>query len=291
MTSRQQDSAMTDNNNSATTKSKTRIVLRMPEHKKLKADHPRRPLWTQDLPRMPTENDDDNRSLSVTSSSRVVALDTSLQTSPDAEARAIFEHAANFLACIAEPYSFLDGRDGTSCAAGQQPSSTPSCRYMRLTEYSLYSAVVVSELSTQTILHYLQLFSKTPLSPAWTDYIQTCTALYGQARLVLRNQTYYIESEHPQVLQMLRNDAILSEHVLPPPPSTGQDDESDEDTVMMDNREGVWDDSDNEDEEDDKKRNYTSKLCHCTKVCGTGETAVCPRVELPLVGRIRISNL
>jgi len=86
----------------------------------------------------------------------------------------------------------------------------PQSRVSRIHEYSLtsnslYAAVSVG-LTTQDIITRLDYFSKTPLPDQLVDFIYQSTKAYGQARLVLKHNKFFVESSDPAILQTLLRD-------------------------------------------------------------------------------------
>ena len=93
--------------------------------------------------------------------------------------------------------------------------SEPVCRpehihEYKLTSYSLYAAVSVG-LQTDDIIEYLTRLSKCTLPSGIVDYIKLCTLSYGKIKLVLKQNRYFVESTHPQTLQMLLKDPVIQE--------------------------------------------------------------------------------
>jgi DNA excision repair protein ERCC-3 len=86
----------------------------------------------------------------------------------------------------------------------------PQSRVSRIHEYSLtsnslYAAVSVG-LTTQDIIARLNYFSKTPLPEQLVEFIHQSTKAYGQARLVLKHNKFFVESSDPSILQTLLRD-------------------------------------------------------------------------------------
>ena len=52
--------------------------------------------------------------------------------------------------------------------------------------------------------------SKVPVPESITQFIRQCTLSYGKVKLVLKHNRYYVESSHPETLQMLLKDQIIS---------------------------------------------------------------------------------
>ncbi|KAI8065782.1 P-loop containing nucleoside triphosphate hydrolase protein [Gongronella butleri] len=104
----------------------------------------------------------------------------------------IAEQAQDFLVAISEPVS--------------RPTHVQE---YRLTPYSLYAAVSVG-LETEDIIEVLNRLSKVPVPDAIVQFIRSCTLSYGKVKLVLKHNRYYVESSHPETLQMLLKDAVIS---------------------------------------------------------------------------------
>ncbi|CAG8571330.1 3902_t:CDS:10 [Funneliformis caledonium] len=78
-----------------------------------------------------------------------------------------------------------------------EPVSRPShIHEYKLTPYSLYAAVSVG-LETEAIIEVLKILS--------------CTLSYGKVKLVLKHNRYFVESSHPDVLQILLQDKDIAE--------------------------------------------------------------------------------
>ncbi|CAO3679137.1 unnamed protein product [Umbelopsis ramanniana] len=104
----------------------------------------------------------------------------------------IAEQAQDFLVAISEPVS--------------RPAHIHE---YKLTPYSLYAAVSVG-LETEDIIEVLNRLSKVPVPESITKFIRQCTLSYGKVKLVLKHNRYYVESAHPETLQMLLKDSIIS---------------------------------------------------------------------------------
>ncbi|KAK2142669.1 hypothetical protein LSH36_924g00041 [Paralvinella palmiformis] len=105
----------------------------------------------------------------------------------------VYKHAHDFLIAIAEPVS--------------RPEHIHE---YRLTAYSLYAAVSVG-LQTNDIIEYMKRLSKTTIHPGIEEFIKLCTLSYGKVKLVLKHNTYYVESMFPDVLQKLLKDPVIQE--------------------------------------------------------------------------------
>lgn len=73
----------------------------------------------------------------------------------------------------------------------------------------MYAAVSVG-LETEDIIEVLNRLSKVPVPESITKFIRQCTLSYGKVKLVLKHNRYYVESAHPETLQMLLKDSIIS---------------------------------------------------------------------------------
>jgi DNA excision repair protein ERCC-3 len=105
----------------------------------------------------------------------------------------VYKHAHDFLIAISEPVC--------------RPEHVHE---YKLTSYSLYAAVSVG-LQTDDIIEYLTRLSKTSLPSGIVDYIKMCTTSYGKVKLVLKHNRYFVESSHPETLQILLKDPIIQE--------------------------------------------------------------------------------
>ena len=100
----------------------------------------------------------------------------------------IYHQAYDFLVAIAEPES--------------RPEYIHT---YRLTENSLYAAVAVS-IDTESIILVLNRLCKTNLPKEVEDFIRTSTYTFGKAKIVLKENNFFIESKYPDVLkELLRN--------------------------------------------------------------------------------------
>ncbi|PKI84479.1 DNA helicase [Malassezia vespertilionis] len=102
------------------------------------------------------------------------------------------EQAQDFLIAIAEPVS--------------RPNFVHE---YKLTPYSLYAAVSVG-LEPDDIIEVLNRLSKVPVPTSVLDFIRAYTASFGKVKLVLKQNKYFVESSHPEILQMLLRDAVIS---------------------------------------------------------------------------------
>ena len=73
-------------------------------------------------------------------------------------------------------------------------------------------------LETDAIIEVLNRLSKVPVPDSIVKFIRECTLSYGKVKLVLKHNKYYIESSHPEVLQILLKDPVIRDaRVLPEP--------------------------------------------------------------------------
>ncbi|KAF9453470.1 DNA repair helicase rad25 [Macrolepiota fuliginosa MF-IS2] len=105
----------------------------------------------------------------------------------------IAEQAQDFLTAISEPVS--------------RPAFIHE---YKLTSYSLYAAVSVG-LQTEDIIEVLNRLSKVPVPDSITSFIRERTLSYGKVKLVLKHNKYYVESTHPETLQLLLKDRVIRE--------------------------------------------------------------------------------
>ncbi|KAG4301974.1 hypothetical protein PCK1_001950 [Pneumocystis canis] len=101
------------------------------------------------------------------------------------------EQAQDFLITIAEPVS-----------------RPVHIHEYRLTAYSLYAAVSVG-LETEDIITVLDRLSKFPIPESIVQFIRVYTISYGKIKLVLKQNRYFIESSHAEILQILLKDDII----------------------------------------------------------------------------------
>lgn len=90
-----------------------------------------------------------------------------------------------------------------------EPRSRPShIHEYAITLYSLYAAVSVG-LETDDIVSVLNRLSKTPVPESFLKFIRDATVKFGKVKLVLKNNKYFIESAHADILQMLLKDSVV----------------------------------------------------------------------------------
>lgn len=105
----------------------------------------------------------------------------------------VYKHAHDFLIAISEPVC--------------RPEHIHE---YKLTPYSLYAAVSVG-LQTHDIEEYLKRLSKTTIPEGILRFIRLCTLSYGKVKLVLKQNRYFIESPHPDILQKLLKDPVIQQ--------------------------------------------------------------------------------
>lgn len=80
----------------------------------------------------------------------------------------------------------------------------------KLTPYSLYAAVATN-IETESIISVLERLSKNALPSQVKRFIRDCTQKYGKAKLVLKHNKFYVESEFPMVLRELLRDPLIAQ--------------------------------------------------------------------------------
>ncbi|KAM6504261.1 DNA helicase [Amanita muscaria] len=105
----------------------------------------------------------------------------------------IAEQAQDFLTAISEPVS--------------RPAFIHEYKF---TSYSLYAAVSVG-LQTDDIIEVLNRLSKVPVPDSIVSFIRERTLSYGKVKLVLKHNKYFVESSHPETLQVLLKDRVIRE--------------------------------------------------------------------------------
>lgn len=149
-------------------------------------------LVRRDFSRMPLKLDHNSRPLWISPDNGHIILEGF---------NTLAEQAQDFLIAIAEPVS--------------RPSFVHE---YKLTPYSLYAAVSVG-LEPDDIIEVLNRLSKVPVPPSVLSFIREYTASFGKIKLVLKQNKYFVESSHADILQMLlRDDVIVQARV----PETGK---------------------------------------------------------------------
>jgi len=80
----------------------------------------------------------------------------------------------------------------------------------KLTPYSLYAAVATN-IETESIINVLERLSKNALPREVKKFVRDCTSKYGKAKLVLKHNKFYVESEFPMVLRELLRDPTIAQ--------------------------------------------------------------------------------
>ncbi len=80
----------------------------------------------------------------------------------------------------------------------------------KLTPYSLYAAVATN-IETESIISVLERLSKNSLPRQVKTFIRECTSKYGKAKLVLKHNKFYVESEFPMILRELLRDPTIAQ--------------------------------------------------------------------------------
>lgn len=96
-----------------------------------------------------------------------------------------------------------------------EPEARPEfIQSYRLTEDSLYAAVAVS-WSTESIIKVLNILCKTQIPHEVIKYIRDCTYTFGKAKLVLKDNNFYVESLYSDVLrELLKHPSIQAARVF-----------------------------------------------------------------------------
>ena len=128
---------------------------------------------------------------------------------PDHELRPLWVSASGWI--VLEAFSLICGEAQDFLTAVAEPMTRPMHMHeYRLTEYSLYAAVSVG-ISADSIIHMLDLLSKCSISHALKQFIRTHTASYGNAKVVLKDNRYWLETKSSDVSRLLMaDDAIRS---------------------------------------------------------------------------------
>ncbi|KAJ1034855.1 hypothetical protein NDA13_001109 [Ustilago tritici] len=137
---------------------------------------------TRDFTKMPLKLDHASRPLWISPDDGHIILEG---FSP------LAEQAQDFLIAIAEPVS--------------RPAYIHE---YKLTPYSLYAAVSVG-LQPNDIIEVLNRLSKVPVPDAVVAFIREYTASFGKIKLVLKQNKYFVESAHPEILQTLLQDSTI----------------------------------------------------------------------------------
>lgn len=95
-------------------------------------------------------------------------------------------------------------------AIGEPVSRPKLIHTYRLTEDSLYAAVALG-IDTDKIIKTLTRLCKTELPSAVATFISNCTYTFGKAKLVLKDNRFYVESQFPEVLRELLKNPIIKD--------------------------------------------------------------------------------
>ncbi|KAL9655405.1 hypothetical protein ABK040_011246 [Willaertia magna] len=112
----------------------------------------------------------------------------------------IYQSAYDFLVAVAEPVS--------------RPENLHE--YV-LTEYSLYAAVSIG-MDTEQIIEKLDTLSKVTLSDAVKGFIKDVTKKYGNVKLVLQKNRFFVESPSRDILRKIYDDKIIAAAAILPDP-------------------------------------------------------------------------
>ncbi|KAG0146359.1 hypothetical protein CROQUDRAFT_702780 [Cronartium quercuum f. sp. fusiforme G11] len=92
-----------------------------------------------------------------------------------------------------------------------EPVSRPShIHEYKLTKHSLQAAISVG-LQTEDIIDVLNRLSKVRVSAELAEFIRESTASYGKVKLVLKKNSYHVESSDPEVLRRLLRDDVINQ--------------------------------------------------------------------------------
>ena len=95
-------------------------------------------------------------------------------------------------------------------AIGEPVSRPKLIHTYRLTEDSLYAAVALG-IDTDKIIKTLSRLCKTELPTAVATFIRNCTYTFGKAKLVLKDNQFYVESQFPEVLRELLKNPVIKD--------------------------------------------------------------------------------
>ena len=95
-------------------------------------------------------------------------------------------------------------------AIGEPVSQPKLIHTYRLTEDSLYAAVALG-IDTDKIIKTLSRLCKTELPTAVATFIRNCTYTFGKAKLVLKDNQFYVESQFPEVLRELLKNPVIKD--------------------------------------------------------------------------------
>lgn len=144
-----------------------------------------------------------------------------------------------------------------------EPVARPEFMHQyKLTPYSLYAAVATN-IDTERIIAVLERLSKNKLPKQVISFIQDCTQKYGKAKLVLKHNKFYVESEFPMVLrELLRDPTIAQARVKEDVNAANVDAEgfvtTDKAEEMKENLDILEEDSEDDDEEEGSTKKPTT---------------------------------
>jgi hypothetical protein len=143
-----------------------------------------------------------------------------LKLKPDHEKRPIWVTKTNMI--MLEAFSPIYKQAYDFVVAIAEPESRPEFIHCyRLTENSLYAAVAVFD--TESIIKFLGRLCKTDLPPEVPSYIRQCTYTFGKAKIVLKDNNFYIESKYQEILrELLKNPVIRNARVQSAGPSSSE---------------------------------------------------------------------
>ena len=72
-------------------------------------------------------------------------------------------------------------------------------------------AAVATNIETESIIGVLERLSKNALPKQVKKFIRDCTTKYGKAKLVLKHNKFYVESEFPMILRELLRDPTIAQ--------------------------------------------------------------------------------
>lgn len=136
-----------------------------------------------------------------------------LTLKPDHEKRPIWITNDNLI--FLEAFSPLYQQAYDFLVAIAEPESRPEYIHTyKLTENSLYAAVAVS-IDTESIIKVLNRLCKTDVPASVITYIRECTYTFGKAKIVLKDNKYFVESQYPEILrELLKNPSIRKYRVV-----------------------------------------------------------------------------
>jgi DNA excision repair protein ERCC-3 len=130
-----------------------------------------------------------------------------LQLKPDHEQRPIWVTKDNLI--FLEAFNPLYQQACDFLVTIAEPEARPEYIHTyRLTQNSLYAAVAVS-INTETIIKILNRLCKTNVPSEVISFIEQSTYTFGKAKIVLKDNHFYIESQFPDILkELLKNPNI-----------------------------------------------------------------------------------